>query len=62
VDFTHVADRAGAFHVAFVVDTFSRRIVGWSAATGKHTELVLAALEMAPWRRDRPGTPAEQVG
>lgn len=44
--------------MAFVVDTFSRRIVGWSAATTKHTELVLAALEMALWQRDRSGTPA----
>ncbi|MEY9878465.1 transposase InsO family protein [Streptacidiphilus sp. MAP12-33] len=39
-----------------MVDTFSRRIVGWSAATTKHTELVLAALEMALWQRDRSGT------
>ena len=39
-----------------MVDTFSRRIVGWSAATTKHTELVLAALEMALWQRDREGS------
>jgi putative transposase len=56
-DFTHVAAWAGTVYVAFVVDTFSRRIVGWSAATTKHTELVLAALEMALWQRDRTGTP-----
>ncbi|WP_328472927.1 DDE-type integrase/transposase/recombinase [Streptomyces sp. NBC_00448] len=42
-------------YVAFVVDTFSRRIVGWSAATTKHTELVLAAVEMGLWQRDREG-------
>ncbi|MGW3624781.1 hypothetical protein [Streptomyces sp. NPDC000880] len=47
--------------VAFVVDTFSRRIVGWSAATAKHTELVLAALEMRLWQRDRDGHPARLV-
>lgn len=52
-DFTHVAAWAGVVYVAFVVDTFSRRIVGWSAATTKHTELVLAAVEMGLWQRDR---------
>lgn len=40
-------------YVAFVVDTFSRRIVGWSAAMPKETRLVLDALEMALWQRDR---------
>ncbi|ROR35863.1 IS3 family transposase [Kitasatospora cineracea] len=41
----------------FVVDTFSRRIVGWSAAMSKETRLVLDALEMALWQRDRDGFP-----
>jgi putative transposase len=39
------------------VDTFSRRIVGWSASTSKETRLVLDALEMALWQRDRDGFP-----
>ncbi|MGW2183725.1 IS3 family transposase [Streptomyces sp. NPDC001732] len=52
-DFTHVATWAGVVYVAFVVDIFSRRIVGWSAATPKETRLVLDALEMALWQRDR---------
>ncbi|MCX5315645.1 IS3 family transposase [Streptomyces sp. NBC_00154] len=52
-DFTHVATWAGVVYVAFVVDTFSRRIVGWSASTSKETQLVLDALEMALWQRDR---------
>ncbi|MFJ5220906.1 IS3 family transposase [Streptomyces sp. NPDC088354] len=52
-DFTHVATWTGVVYVAFVVDTFSRRIVGWSAATTKETRLVLDALEMALWQRDR---------
>ncbi|MGW3626406.1 DDE-type integrase/transposase/recombinase [Streptomyces sp. NPDC000880] len=56
-DFTHVADWAGTVNLAFVVGTFSRRIVGWSAATTKHTELVLAAVEMDLWQRDREGSP-----
>ncbi|MER5852176.1 IS3 family transposase [Streptomyces sp. NPDC002012] len=54
-DFTHVATWNGVVHVAFVVDTFSRRIVGWSAAATKETRLVLDALEMALWQRDRDG-------
>ncbi|MFD9360080.1 IS3 family transposase [Streptomyces sp. NPDC060031] len=52
-DFTHVATFAGVVYVAFIVDTFSRRIVGWSAATSKETRLVLDALEMALWQRER---------
>ncbi|MFC5957299.1 IS3 family transposase [Streptomyces pratens] len=59
-DFTHVATFAGVVYVAFVVDTFSRRIVGWSAATSKETRLVLDALEMALWQRDRDQHPHEQ--
>ncbi|MDX3458516.1 DDE-type integrase/transposase/recombinase, partial [Streptomyces sp. ME02-8801-2C] len=52
-DFTHVTSFVGVVYVAFVVDAFSRRIVGWSAATSKETRLVLDALEMALWQRDR---------
>lgn len=39
------------------MDTFSHRIVGWSAATLKETKLVLDALEMALRQRDRHGFP-----
>ncbi|MFD9624200.1 IS3 family transposase [Streptomyces virginiae] len=56
-DFTHVKTWAGIVYVAFVVDTFSRRIVGWSAATVKETVFVLDALEMALWQRDRDQNP-----
>jgi putative transposase len=45
-------------YVAFVVDVFSRAIVGWSAATTKRAKLVLDAHDMALWRHDRAGTPA----
>ena len=37
--------------MAFVVDVFSRRIVGWKAARTMHTSLVLDALNMAAWAR-----------
>jgi putative transposase len=41
--------------VAFAFDVFSRRIVGWRAATTMTTELVLDTLEMAIWSRARDG-------
>ncbi|MFB7501470.1 IS3 family transposase [Streptomyces sp. NPDC056161] len=56
-DFTHVKTWSATVYVAFVVDTFSRRIVGWSAATVKETVFVLDALEMAIWQRDREQQP-----
>jgi putative transposase len=54
-DFTYVAAWCGVVYVAFVVDVYSRAIVGWSASTNKRTPLVLNALDMALWRRDRAG-------
>jgi transposase InsO family protein len=46
-DFTFVATWRGFVYVAFVVDVFSRRIVGWRAHTSMRTDLVLDALEQA---------------
>jgi putative transposase len=54
-DFTYVATWAGMVYVAFVFDVFSRRIVGWRAATQMTTELVLDTLEHALWSRRREG-------
>lgn len=51
-DITYVRLLSGGFvYVAFVVDVFSRTIVGWSLATHLRTELPLAALEHALWHR-----------
>jgi hypothetical protein len=50
-DITYVRTWAGFVHVAFVIDVFSRMIVGWSLATHLRTDLPLDALEMAIWRR-----------
>lgn len=58
-DFTYVATWSGVVYVAFIIDAFSRRIVGWKADTNMRTGLVLDALEMALWSRDRAGTPVE---
>jgi putative transposase len=38
-------------YVAFVIDAFSRFIVGWQASRSLRTDLALDALEMAIWRR-----------
>jgi putative transposase len=57
-DFTHVTAWSGIIYVAFVADIYSRAIVGWSAATHKRAKLVLDAVQMALWRRDRDGQPA----
>jgi putative transposase len=54
-DFTYVAARTGTVYVAFVIDVFSRRVVGWRAATKMTTPLVLDALEMALWTRRKDG-------
>ncbi|MBK3593754.1 IS3 family transposase [Streptomyces sp. NPDC017861] len=60
-DFTHISTWSGVVYVAFVVDIFSRRIVGWSAALSKEARLVLDALDMALWQRDRDEQP-DQAG
>ncbi len=46
-DFTYVATWRGVVFVAFVIDVYSRRIVGWRVASSMKTELVLDALEQA---------------
>lgn len=50
-DFSYVPTWAGMVYVAFVIDVFSRRIVGWRAATRMTTDLVLDAFEHALWSR-----------
>jgi len=50
-DITCVATWSGFVYVAFVVDVFSRFIVGWRVARTLKTELVLDALEQAIWAR-----------
>jgi len=51
-DFTYVATWSGMAYVAFVIDVYSRRIVGWRVASSMRTALVLDALEQAIWARD----------
>lgn len=52
-DLSYVRTWAGFCYAAFVIDVFSRLIVGWSLGTTLRTEMPLEALEMALWRRGR---------
>ena len=47
-DFTYVATWTGFVYVAFVIDAYARRIVGWRASRTAHADFVLDALEQAP--------------
>lgn len=53
-DITYVATWSGFVYVAFVVDVFSRKIVGWRVLKSMQTELILDALEQALWARGKP--------
>ena len=50
-DLTYVATWSGFVYVAFVIDAFSRFIVGWQTSRSLRTDLPLDALEMAIWHR-----------
>lgn len=50
-DFSYVATWSGFIYVAFVIDVFSRFIVGWRASVSLRADFVLDALEMAIWAR-----------
>ena len=50
-DFTYCSTWSGIVYVAFIVDVFSRRIVGWKAARTMTAPLVIDALNMAAWTR-----------
>lgn len=50
-DLTYVPTWAGVAYVCFIIDAFSRTIVGWRVASTMRTETVLDAIEMARWSR-----------
>ena len=50
-DFTYVPTWSGTVYVAFVIDVFARRIVGWRVSTSMTTKFVLDALDQAIWQR-----------
>ena len=50
-DFTYVATWGGCVYVAFVIDVFARRLVGWRVSASMRTDCVLDALEQAIYAR-----------
>ncbi|MEU0557446.1 IS3 family transposase [Dactylosporangium sp. NPDC006015] len=54
-DLTYVRTSVGWVYTAFVLDVFSRVIVGWQVSTSLYTDLALDALKMAIWRRQHQG-------
>jgi putative transposase len=54
-DLSYVSTWSGMVYVAFVIDAYARRILGWRAATSMRTDLVLDAIEQAIWTRRREG-------
>lgn len=58
---TYVRTFAGWVFAAFVLDVFSRRIVGWQLSNGLHTDLALDALNMGIWVRRSAGADLSQL-
>jgi len=54
-DITYVRTFAGWVYAAFVIDVFSRRVVGWQLSKSLRTDLALDALEMGIWNAERAG-------
>ena len=54
-DFTYLRARGGFLYLAFILDVYSRMIVGWQLASHMRTQLVVDALEMAAGLRQPPG-------
>ncbi len=54
-DLTYVRTHAGWTYVAFVLDVFSRMVVGWQVSTSLRVDLALDALDMGLWARRRAG-------
>ena len=50
-DFTYCSTHSGIVYIAFIVDVFSRYIVGWKASMSMTAPLVVDALNMAAWNR-----------
>ncbi len=60
-DLTYVRTHSGWVYVSFVIDAYSRRVLGWQASRSMRTELALDALEMAVSGRRRDGRSTEGV-
>ncbi|QIX27197.1 IS3 family transposase [Nocardioides sp. JQ2195] len=54
-DLTYVRTHSGWVYAAFILDVFSRMVVGWQVSTSLRTDLALDALDMGLWSRQRAG-------
>ena len=54
-DITYCRTFSGWVYAAFVIDVYSRRVVGWQLSRSLRTDLALDALEMGLWTRRRAG-------
>jgi putative transposase len=54
-DLTYVKTHAGWVYAAFIIDVYSRLVVGWQISNSLRSELAIDALEMAVWNRTRAG-------
>ena len=50
-DFTYCSTWSGIVYVAFIIDVFSRRLVGWKSSRSMTADMVVDALNMAAWTR-----------
>ena len=60
-DLTYVKTHVGWVYVAFIIDVYSRMIVGWQASRSLRSDLAIDALEMAVWNRRRAGHDLDQL-
>jgi putative transposase len=60
-DITYVKTHSGWVYAAFVLDVFSRRIMGWQLSTNLYTDLALDALNMGIWCRHHVGADLSQL-
>jgi transposase InsO family protein len=54
-DLTYVKTHAGWVYAAFIIDVYSRMVVGWQISNSLTSDPAIDALEMAIWNRTRPG-------
>ena len=60
-DLTYVKTHSGWVDVAFIVDVYSRMVVGWQASRSLRSDLAIGALEMAVFNRRREGADLSQL-
>ena len=61
-DLTYVKTHTGWVYVAFIIDVYSRMVVGWQASRSLRSDLAIDALEMAVWNRQRAGADLDRAG